>query len=213
MTRFIARTALAAAFGLAGAAATAGTIDFTADPVATTGSVDGFGYTITTTGGMLSTTPYDGGNPTPVNAFDLAFALDGAGVNDDEITMLMNGSQSIIVTFDQAVRLTGFAFLDLFRDAIGDDSDEVGVVTVDGGTVLDIFAVDQFGAGAGYAERTGLGAIGRAFAFTVRSGNDSVGQPDAALAALQVAAIPVPAAGVLLIGALGGLGFMRRRRG
>lgn len=215
MTRLISRTALAAVLASAATAASAGTLDFTAAPVATSGTVDGVGYAITTTGGAFNTTTYDGGTPLPTNSFDLAFDLDGAGVGDDEISSLMNGSQSIVVTFDRSVMLQGFAFLDLFEDDDhnDDDIDEIGVLTVDGGDVFEIFANQMVGTGAGYAELTELSKIGTEFAFTVRDGNDSVGQPDAALAALQVAAIPVPAAGILLVGALGGLGAMRRRRG
>ncbi len=213
MTRIIASTALLAAMGLAGTAATAGTIDFTSDPASTSGTVGGFAYTITTIGGPLTSTTYDGGDPTPVNSFDLAFALDGAGVNDDEISQTMGTSESIIVTFTTPVRATGFAFLDLFKDLNGGDDFEVGVLTVDGLQTVDLSADDVFGAGAGYAERIGLSVIGSQFAFTVRSGNDSAGNPDGALAALQIAAIPVPAAGLLLAGALGGMGLARRRRG
>ena len=54
--------------------------------------------------------------------------------------------------------------------------------------------------------------IAQVLRFTVLSSNDNYGFADGALAAIEVAPVPVPAAGVLLAGGLGGLALIRRRR-
>ena len=48
--------------------------------------------------------------------------------------------------------------------------------------------------------------------FTMLSSNDNYGFADGALAGIGLAAVPVPAAGLMLMGGLAGLGALRRRK-
>lgn len=209
---------MGAALALMGTAASAATIDFTRNAsvgAISSGSVKGVGYTVTANGALNNSQRYDGGTPFPMNSFGLAFDRDGLGVGDDEISRTISNSEFVRITFDRAVEVTGFAFLDLFRARQG-QSREAGVVRVGGnGGSPDavLLAVQDFAERGvpGYAELTGLSLFSNEFTFRVRNGNDAVGVADGALAAVQVGAVPIPAAGVLLVGALGGLAAMRRR--
>ena len=70
----------------------------------------------------------------------------------------------------------------------------------------------NLGVQSGYAEVLGLSLIGQSFVFTAGSLNDTAGFADGALAAMKVAAVPLPAGGLLLLTALGGLAAVRRRK-
>ena len=234
-SRFLKVSAAASALALSAAGASAATLDLTADSPANAGTLAGVGYTISAVGGALDNAQsYDGGQPTPTGdlADELAFERDGYGVDGDEIT-LADPAEAIVIAFDSVVRLTGVAFLDLFNDEYTDlasqrtthvrndagdlfeVSDEFAELLVDGVSAFYVDSVDNLGAGAGYAEATGLSFVGQTFTFqvgTASTQNDGSGAPDFALAGIQVAAVPVPAAGLLLLGALGGLGAAARRR-
>lgn len=147
-----------------------------------------------------------GGAPGPIGA--LAGDYDGLGINtsatvlDDEISF---DTQSFTMMFDSIVQLSGLYFLDHFAP------EEVHV-SIDGGanqlflSTADV-TVDPFG----YTEFTGLGLVGTSFIFSVGEPNE-VGEPDFALAAVNVSSVPLPAGVLLLGGGLLGLGFMRRRQ-
>ena len=221
--------ALAGAITIAaGAASAASILDLTAAGAQNAGMLGGATYGISAVGGALNNSEaYDGGaRPSGAIADMLAFERDGYGVTDDEITY---PGERIVITFDRMVRLTGVAFLDLFNDANVHNGDEGQIVNEDGtsdeyvrlivdGTAATVFdSVCPYRTCGGYAEYAGLELMGRVFSFEAgdspRTRNDGVGKPDFALAALEVAAVPVPAAGVLLLGALGGLAAARRRKG
>jgi hypothetical protein len=203
--------AAVAATGFAGAASATSLIDFTDSSVWSSGS-----STDTVLGSTVSLTSVPPGsitvnNPGPVGVNDgglgLAFDGDGLGVRDDEIT---SPGQSITVLFSGAgLNVAGFAFLDLF---IADDASEreVADVEFDDGTVMSFDAQSKGNGGFAYyaiaPKRT------TSLTFTAESTNDKRADPDYALAAIEVAPIPLPAAGWMFISALAGMGFLSRRR-
>ena len=211
--------ALAAIVTMAGAmAAAASTIDFTDEGSYTagasqaTGTTDGTGWTLTPNPNVYFLTysqEYDGTNA-PVTT--LALENDGVGVirnrnsTDDEVTY---PRESLTMTFDAAVEVSGFYFLDLFGR-------ETVTVYADGNLVTSIATISSpWGSGdnseGGYVYYA-FDATVTSLTFVPGSSNDNRGRPDFALAAIDLAPIPVPAAGLLLLTALGGLGLARRRK-
>jgi hypothetical protein len=194
----------------------ASTIDFTDSgsytftPAAATGSTDGIGWTLDSvpdTSVLTISGPYDG-DAAP--ATPLALENDGIGVLmttevDDEVTF---PAESLTMTFDAAVEVTGFYFLDLFGD-------ETVTIYADGElvplTVVNATSVAFDNSIGGYTYYA-LGATVTSLTFVPGSLNDNAGNPDFALAGIDIAAVPVPAAGLLLLTALGGLGLARRRK-
>ncbi len=205
--------AAAAAVALCGvSAANAALIDFTDKKVVAGISgnmLTGPGWTLT---GSPATLNLVNGPQPPGAIGPLKGQTDGIGIKDDEITY---PRESLTLTFDNTVKLTGLYFLDLFFGAAGT---EYAQLTVDG-VFQGSGAAQQYNPGAGntnpgYAAFTGLSFIGKAFTFTVGPTNDLFGndKPDYALAGVEVSAVPLPAGALLLGTALAGVGFFRRRR-
>ena len=192
--------------------ASAAMIDFTDNsifatqtPTSATGSAGGFSFTITGSNAPLTYTP----GPGPVAW--LAGENDGIGIVNDEV----GGLEYVTVTFDRKVRLTGVAFLDLFRQS-GQDAEQAVVYTGVPPTTANFVAafeatemVTPSGTGFGTFD---LLASSDTFTFDAGAGNDGIGIGDFALAGVTVAPVPVPASALLLGGAFGLLSLHRRRR-
>lgn len=189
--------------------ASAALLDFTANGSLSGTLANGIGYTVTGTPVAPNQDQAFDGNAANVLA-PLALENDGIGIDDDEVAF----SQSIIITFTAPVKITKAYFLDLFQTP-GGSAEEVADISVNGGGVnYTVGAIEPYTpGGTGYAELTfSPAAFGSMFTFTAESTNDDEGDPDYALAGLEVAAIPLPA-GVLLMGtALAGFGLVRRRK-
>jgi hypothetical protein len=141
----------------------------------------------------------------------LAGEYDGLGISNDEITY---PSEWITITFVKPVTLTAVYFLDVFFSGRNPSDTESGNVTVGGAPGSadgSIFASVPTSEGVGFAQITGLSLKGTTFTFWAGPGSDDT-SADVALAAIEIAPIPLPA-GALLIGtALGALGLVRRRK-
>jgi hypothetical protein len=209
------------------AAANAGVIDFTAAPAGTVlsgGTIGGTAFTVTSFGGKLSNPEAFNGDLAAVDqapgtiASQLSFLSDGHGVGNSEIGRGPFITQSITVTFEKAVRVVGFAVIDLFRRSADGDKGEQAIMTGSSGQSVSIFAADgglSTNPGiAGYAETKAFPSfLTTSLTFTVGTTNDRSGVPDAALAAIEIAPVPVPAGGlVMLAGVSALLAFGRRRR-
>lgn len=210
------QTAITAAFlsVTAVGAAHAALLDFTASSWSAmdrasnyTFNVGGISGTITSSPNPINLTDWDGGSDT----HGLAGRFDGIGISPssgDEI----GGSERLTITFDSAVNVTRIDFLDLFKDSSGYESARV---TADGTET--VFSATAMNIDGGYytTTTTGRGGFTGITSLTFEAsglGNDSDGIEDFALAAVEVAAVPIPAALPLFLSALAGLGFVGFRR-
>lgn len=205
-----------AAMGFFGVtAASAATIDFTTANPFTQPDVMGVSVNVAANGGSGSATPFDapgllGTSPCTTT---LACITDGIGVGDDEITGGADFAESIDVTFGGPLSITGFHFLDLFEDpAIQDQEAALVIFNGDASTSFTFAALDVFQTEGGYGFFTIAPTVATSLRFLATGGNDGVGNPDYALAGIDVSAVPLPASGLLLLFAVGGFGFMSRRR-
>lgn len=204
------------AIGASGmSSANAATIDFTtANPFAQP-DVFGTSVTVTANGGAGTARAFDGGDAlasgAPCQNAPLACVTDGIGVGDDEITG--NTEQSVDVLFGGSLAVTGFHFLDLFFNPNADDQEAAQVLFND-----EVVATFSFAALEPFQNDGGYGFFGiaptqaTALRFIAAAGNDGVSNPDYALAGVDVQPVPLPASGLLFVAALGGLGWVSRRR-
>lgn len=233
-TMAAAALAISAASVFAGGAQAATVIDFT-DRTVWSGS-DGGATSSASYGDLivnLSSIPanrlnftqdFDGRGPSgycAANGGRLACDSDGVGVIDDEITSQDNGPtpprQSITVDFSKPIKALSFHFLDLFfDDTVGREDQEMARVYANGNRAdTRMFsAIDRVFRDGGYREVLNpFGGLNiNTLTFFANTTNDNVGNPDFALAAIEVQPIPLPAAGWLLLAGLGGLGALRRFR-
>ena len=197
-------TAAAVSISVLASAASAGVIDFTSATTGTSGTINGIAYTVTGMPIQANNNQMFDGTTEPANSFGLAFDTDGFGIRDDEI----GPRESITITFASAVKITAFAFLDLFESMMTPGTGEFGVATING---MD-YKVGFTGDNSGYAEMFISPMATTSVTFTSTSNNDDAGVLDGALAALEIAPIPLPAAGLMLLTALGGVAALRRRK-
>lgn len=196
-------------------AANAYVIDFTDASTGHWGSLfqGSVTWQLTSSGILNNSQAYDG-TSTP-SGTGLSFETDGYGVgrNDDEITTTPMRQEWIEITFSAPVLINAVYFLDLFVSP-DHSSREVGQASVNGGSpLISLAATDIVGTGApGFVAATFAPVYATVVRFTMLSSNDSFGYADGALAGIGIAPVPVPAAGVMLLGGLAGLAALRRRR-
>lgn len=219
MPQLAARFALLAALGLA-APAGAATIDFTdrsvwSDASSTQTLVGGVIASISALNGSIDFSQnYDGSScPTAISCVS-----DGAGVSGDEVTDFAITGQTFIVSFSRAVRVAGLGFLDLFADMPSFDSQpdpmasEGAIVDLGGGDVRRFAGSEPYApGGSGWLWASLDVSPVTQLRFTADVGNDGVGSGDYAVAAIDVASAPLPAAGLMLAAALGGAAAWGRR--
>jgi hypothetical protein len=224
-------SALACAAALSAASAVAGTlVDFTDSTIwsgqdgAATTSHAYADFTVSLTSQppdrLNFTQPFDGpaaASFCAANGGPLACGNDGVGVIDDEITFVDNTTtpptQSVTLTFDKPVNLGGIHFLDLY-ECCTSPAEEEAQFYFDGDptTTVAVGADEILGFNDGYLFLAITRAKVTSITFFEGFGNDGAGLPDFSLAAVQVAPVPLPAAGALLLAGLLGLGALGRRR-
>lgn len=192
------------------AAASAARIDFTDSNVWVDGnstqSIAGVTVSVAPVGTINFTQKFDG---TPGETDGLAELSDGLGVSDDEISA---PRESVTVSFSQTVRVIGLHFLDLFLAQDGSELEDA-LVSFNGGPLVEFNALKTPNPKNGGYAFYGFGPIAvNTITFTAGTTNDRRGVPDYALAAIDLAPIPLPAAGWMFISALAGMGFLARRR-
>lgn len=203
----------AAAVLTAGVSAQAAVVDFTAYSVGTvgplTGSIGSTNWVLTSSRGQVRA-PEACTSPVP----SLACVNDGLGISGAEIR---GGAKNYLtITFSRSVALVATSFLDLFVARDGSNA-EIAYITkgIPSGVPGDVTVVaDQvFPSGNGFKMADGFKLVGDTFSFFVDPvGNDNIGRPDAALASIEIAPVPLPAGGLLIASALGGLGLLRRKK-
>lgn len=191
---------LASALTVASAlSASAAFIDFTDGSTGLDGNVFG-GITWEVTGTPVAPN-FAADGPGAIGA--IAGENDGLGIKDDEITF---EDQWITITFSDKVTLLAAHFLDIF----GGRNDERAHVALGSTPGASAGNVGPQGNSAGYAVIGDLELTGTEFTFFADEGNDDM-TGDVALAAIEIAPVPLPAGMVLMLTALGGLGLARRK--
>lgn len=179
--------------------------------------------TVTVTGIPQLGFPTDAGpGLTPFAGTNLVGETDGLGVFGDEVE---TGPQSIEIAFSTFVKISDLAFLDLFYNAgennmnppMSGGRERAQVDFFNGAASVGQMLVDAAvpRVGTGYLEvASTVSAMVTRLVFTAPSGNAFIDDTnnDYAVAAIKFSVVPLPAPALLLLGALGGFAFLRRRQ-
>ena len=158
--------------------------------------------------------------------FSASEGHDGVGISDDEISKFADAYESLVLTFSEAVNVTGLGFLDLFvtyGKTPQEGPREIARVEFDNGIVRHFGAVQNFGMGLPGALEVSFKPITTTqLTFTLPglgngdlSNNDGVGVPDYSLASVTcdpISPVPLPAAGWMLLAGVAGLAGLKRAR-
>jgi hypothetical protein len=187
------------------------------------GTAGGVTWTITPSAGTLT---YNGGSDAPGMGDGLSGEGDGIGISGlgdrDEVDNLLDDRprEFLNLKFDREVTLTGAFYLDLFQNPDTEALEQASLFAGFGATGSALVSTDadvDAILGTGFASTGTISFTGTEFSFAPTGENDGLSLDNFALAGFSyeagMAPIPVPAAGFLLVGALGGLGLMRRRKG
>lgn len=185
-----------------------------------------YNFPVGSGGGLGGTDDGFDGVAKPVGT-GLTYDGDGIGITDDEIS---GSRETLTLSFSRAVRITGIHILDLFFSEDGQSPDNPGagdlyeyvdVFDTVTNALLATYRADQLllntaenngGNAIGGYKFGGLNYEGKSLTFQMGMlGNRDDSTRDFALAGVEVSPIPVPAAGLLLLTALGGLALARRK--
>jgi len=194
------------AFFAVSSIAQAALLDFTKNPyIGDNGFIAGTTYSVSSVGGSLSW----GQNQDGGTCVGLACQKDGLGVRDDEISI---GSEQIVIDFGTVVKITSFAFLDLFSSSNGNNRERASITYNGGSIFFDALLTETPGGDSGFLNVGGLSIFTDKLVFTAGGSNDNIGIDDYALAAVGVSAVPIPPALLMFGAALGGIGFISRSK-